>query len=183
MKTVTVFVGCDFYGTGPRKTLYKFLRSFSDKHVQVLPIFSCSKNTEIVAAFGRRHADIDAMTGSDGMMGRIYALIKNSDFVIFDLTGYRPGRKYCLNVIYELGIAFPFAKELRPGMKKKLTWRFFARRDLKYFKDISDLAGEHPLFFGYKNMTDMKAKIEDNLIPLLFEKRGGKMTRKRPVKR
>lgn len=180
MKVVTVFVGCDFYGTGPRKTLDAFLRKFSDKSIKVCPIFSCSTNSEIAAAFGRKHPDFDAMMGSDGMMSRIYALIKNSDCVIFDLTGYRPKRRYCLNVIYELGIALPFARELRPGRKKKLTWRFFAKTGLKYHKDISDLSGDQPLFFGYKDLDDLKEKISDNLLPLIFEKSGGKMTRKRP---
>lgn len=97
MKAVTVFVGCDFHGTGPRKVLDRFLKSFKD--IQVLPIFSCSSNSDVIQAFGRKHRDYDAMIGSHGMMGKTYALIKNSDFFIFDLTGYRANRRYCLNAI------------------------------------------------------------------------------------
>jgi hypothetical protein len=181
MKTVTVFVGCDFYYTGPRKILDKFLRRFSNSKVRVVPIFSCSNNTEIVKAYGAGHPEIDVLTGSDGLMGQIYALIKNSDMVVFDLTGYRPRRKYCLNVIYELGVALPFAKELRPERSEKLTWRFFAKRGLKYHKDISDLSGDQPLFFGYRDLAEMKELVKDNLAPLIYLKQGGKMSRK-PVR-
>jgi hypothetical protein len=165
MTTVTVFVACDFDPAGPKvpieTTLALLQKQFKD--VKIIPFFSNSKLNEIVGAFGAGHKDIGAMTG-ENLMDKIAALIKNCDFSVFDISGYKTGRTYCPNAIYELGIAIG----LKAGQSAlKMDARFFAKDGLKWWSDISDLSGKLPFVRDYKSFTELELDITDNLGALI----------------
>jgi hypothetical protein len=103
------------------------------------------------------------MTG-ENLMDKIAALIKNCDFSVFDISGYKAGRTYCPNAIYELGIGVGL-KAGQPALK--MDARFFAKDGLSWWSDISDLSNKLPIVRAYKNFGELEQDITDNLGALI----------------
>ncbi len=174
----TVFVGCDFAGKEPYRTLKGTVESFSEPGSKVYPILSNTDNKVLIEAFGAAHPDIlnrTLLTRNLGM--RIKTLIKNCDFAIFDFSDYKGFtlplcdfplmNTYCLNVIHEFGIAQALANDGKPT-----EGRYFYRKGLLPVKDVSNLQGELPLGRGpYKSFTHLKEQLEENLAPLIWLRR------------
>jgi hypothetical protein len=151
---LTVFIACDFADKEPYRTLTGAVDSCSIPGSKVYPILSNTNNKVLLEAFGKDHADIqNGMLFSKKLGVKIKTLIKNCDFAIFDLSGYKDitlpandapldglEKRYCLNVIHEFGIATAFADDAA-----RKDARFFFRKGLEPIKDISNLQGDLPL--------------------------------------
>lgn len=180
---ITVFIGCDFSGKEPYRTISGMVESFSDEKtgLRVYPVLSNTANKFLVQAFGESHPEIrNGALFDNGLRSHIQALIKNSDFSIFDVSDYKGlvvpsndapleglGKQYCLNVIHELGIASAVA-----GDVPRMDARFFFRKGLKPIEDISNLQGALPLTYDpYKTFNHLKEQLENNLAPLIWQRR------------
>jgi hypothetical protein len=141
---------------------------------RVFPIFSNTDNDILLDAFGPTHKEIkQLLCRSLGI--RIKAMIRNCDFSIFDISGYKPRSRYCLNVIHELGIATAYASD-----EKAIDGRLFYRKSLRVIKDVSNLQGELPLASGpYRSFPHLRNQLAANLLPMVEMKRRADRRRRR----
>lgn len=182
----TVFVACDFARNGPYRTITDSVAACSESDSKVYPILSNTNNKALLEAFGEANPDIQSgLLFSKKLAVKIRTLIKNCDFAIFDLSGYKDmelpandapldglEKRYCLNVIHEFGIATAFADEAT-----RRDSRFFFRKGLTPIEDISNLQGDLPLTYDpYKNFTHLKEQLENNLAPLIWQRRNAAKT-------
>lgn len=162
----TVFIGCDFAGHEPYRTLKGVVESLSKPDSKVYPILSNTDNDILREAFGESHPEIRSGALFEHGLGlHVKALIRNCDFAIFDVSGYKglavPSnddllekleKQYCLNVIHEIGIATAFAGEAQADA------RCFIRKGFEWLCGTGQPArrGMDASFFARKGLDPIK---------------------------
>lgn len=135
-----VFIGHDFTGRGGR------VRRFRDAVEDVL-----TKHSYDPSYAGKQNTHT-------GVLKDITRKIKNAEFCIFDLTGYKKkgALDKNLNVILELGISI--------GCKEQQSFITHKKGAMNILEEMSDIQGTY--FHAYKNYSDLGAALKEFIISL-----------------